>query len=154
MRTIEELLREHRFFEDLPQSDLDLIAGCGRNEVYKEGLFIAREGEQADKFWVIRHGKLAVETQSPGSAPIVLETLGAGEVVGWSWLFPPYRWTFDVRVQDESRVVALDARCLREKAEYDAALGYRLMKSFARVMAQRLQATRLQLLDIYGQKAG
>jgi CRP/FNR family transcriptional regulator, cyclic AMP receptor protein len=150
MKTIEELLREHRFLQDLLEPDLVLIAGCGKNEVIKAGKFIAREGEQADYAYLIRNGKLSIETQSPGRKPMVLETPGIGEVVGWSWLFPPYKWMYDVRAVEETRMLVMNGRCLRTKAEADPALGYRLMQSFARVMIEQLHTARLQLIDLYG----
>lgn len=153
MKKIEELLKEHRFFEGLPKGDVDLIAGCGKNSVVTAGKYIAHEGDVAEAFYVIRHGKVAIEIQGPGRGPIVLQTLGDGDVVGWSWLFPPYQWFFDIRAVDDVRMVAMDGVCLRKKAEEDPALGYRLMKTFAREMNERLQAARLQMLDIYGQRS-
>jgi CRP/FNR family cyclic AMP-dependent transcriptional regulator len=151
MKKIEEILRDHRFFSELPDEDLLLIAGCGKNEIHPAGKYLAHEGEAADRFYLIRHGRIAIESQTPGRGALVIETLTEGEVVGWSWLFPPYRWTFDVRAIEESRLIALDGRCLRGKADANPALGYRLMKSFARVMSDRLRAARMQMLDIYGQ---
>ncbi len=83
----------------------------------------------------------------------MIATLGEGAVVGWSWLFPPYRWSFDARALELTRTVAFDGACLRGKCEADTTLGYELMQRFAAVMLDRLQATRLQLLDVYGQPA-
>jgi hypothetical protein len=91
-----------------------------------------------------------VETFAPGRGPIIIQTLGEGEVLGWSWLIAPYRWRFDGRAVELTRAIALDGECLRGKCEEDHNFGYKLMKRFAHVMEQRLQATRLQLLDVYG----
>lgn len=150
MKTIDILLKEHPFFWDMENTYVDLIAGCGRNLVYKADDWLAREGDTADKFYVIREGRVAVETEIPGRGRVVLATIGAGEIVGWSWIFPPYQWTFDVRVRQTAHVVALDGKCLREKCETDKAMGYQLMKRFSRIMAERLKAARLQVMDIYG----
>jgi CRP-like cAMP-binding protein len=79
-----------------------------------------------------------------------METLGRGELVGWSWLFEPYRWVFDVEVIEPTRAIVIDSACLRDKCDADAAFGYRLMKRFAKVIADRLQTTRVRLLDLYG----
>jgi hypothetical protein len=76
--------------------------------------------------------------------------LGEGEILGWSWLIPPYNWHFDARAVELTRAIALDGKCLRNKCEQDHDLGYELLKRFAHIMEQRLQATRLQLLDVYG----
>jgi hypothetical protein len=81
---------------------------------------------------------------------MMITTLGAGELVGWSWLFPPYRWHFDARATELTRTIAFDGACLRDKCEQDHDLGYELMRRFASLMLDRLQATRLQLLDVYG----
>ncbi|OFZ53866.1 MAG: Crp/Fnr family transcriptional regulator [Bdellovibrionales bacterium RIFOXYC1_FULL_54_43] len=152
MKTIEELLGEHQFFQKLSRSDIDLLAGCGRNQIARAGEYLAHEGGSAEAFYVIRTGTLALEMQAPGYANLTVETLGPGQVVGWSWLFPPYRWVFDVRAVEDSRLVAMDGVCLRSKAEADPALGYRLMKVCAEEMNARLRSTRLQVLDIYGAK--
>jgi CRP/FNR family transcriptional regulator, cyclic AMP receptor protein len=86
----------------------------------------------------------------PGRGPITVETIGPGEILGWSWLFPPYRWHFDGRAVEGTRAIAFDAKCLRLKCEEDHDLGYELVKQFAHVMMERLQATRLRMLDVYG----
>lgn len=150
MKSIRDLVEEHEFFRGLEPPYLELIAGCGRNVHFRPGERIFGEGEPADTFYVIREGKVAIEVNAPQRGPILIETLGAGEVLGWSWLFPPYRWSFDSRSLDETRAVALDGACLRGKCEDDSHLGYELMGRFARIMQERLQATRLQLLDVYG----
>ena len=93
---------------------------------------------------------MALQVFVPGRGPITLDTLGAGEVLGWSWLFPPYRWHFDAQTVEQTRAIAFNGECLRTKCDADPHLGYALMQRFAHIMMQRLQATRLQLLDMYG----
>ena len=100
--------------------------------------------------WPFRRGRVALEVAAPGARAMIIETLEEGDVVGWSWLFPPHRWSFDARAVGPVRAVAFDGACLRGKCEDDKALGYELMRRFAGVMLDRLQATRLQLLDVYG----
>ena len=89
----------------------------------------------------------------PGRGHVVIETLEAGDVLGWSWLVPPYYWHFDARVVEPTRAIALDGECLRKKSEDNHELGYQLLKRFFNVISSRLQATRLQLMDVYGAKA-
>ena len=101
-------------------------------------------------FYLIRHGRVALEVARPAAARCTFETLGEGDIVGLSWLLPPYRWGYDARAIELVRAIALDAKCLRGKCEADHDLGYELMKRFVPVLVQRLQATRLQLLDVYG----
>lgn len=152
METLERYLAEHKFFENLPKRDLNLLVSCASNVRFDAGKYIFREGESADKFYLIRHGKVAIEIAGPGVGPIIVDTLDEGDVLGWSWLIPPYRWRFDARAIELTRAIALDGACLRSKCEQDHDLGYELLKRFTLVMAARVEATRLQLLDLYGTK--
>ena len=150
MEDLKKYIAEHPFFENMIPEYLDTIVGCASNVRFNAGDFLFREGQTANQFFLIRHGKVTLEIYVPSRGPFIIETAEAGDVLGWSWLFPPYRWHFDARVQELTRAIAMDATCLREKKEADPALGYNLMQRFARVMEQRLQATRLQLADVYG----
>jgi CRP/FNR family cyclic AMP-dependent transcriptional regulator len=150
MQTLEPILAAHPFFQDLPLHHLQLIVGCASNVRFEAGQFIFREGEEADSFYLIRHGRVALEIMVPERGPLTIQTLEEGDVLGWSWLFPPHRWHFDARTTTLTRAIALDGKCLRTKCEDDHDLGYELVKRFARVIMERLQATRLQLLDVYG----
>lgn len=153
LKTIADLLREHEFFEGISEEDLALIAGCGRLETVEAGQFLAHEGDSADYFYIIRKGRVTLETFIPGGDSLVVQTLQKGDVLGWSWLFPPYQWSFDIRVLKQVHLVALDGKCLRGKCETDEELGFELMKRFAKILHARLQATRLQILDVYGNKS-
>ncbi len=150
MQTLEAILAVHPFFEGLEPKYLQFITGCASNVRFDAGAYIFREGEAASHFYIIRQGKVALETFAAQRGPITIETIEAGEVLGWSWLFPPYRWHFGARVVEPTRAIALDGVCLRTKGEADHDLGYELVKRVAQIMMQRLQATRLQLLDVYG----
>lgn len=150
--TLEPILAEHPFFSGLRPEYLKLVTGCASNVRFDAGQQVARAGEEANTFYIIRQGKVAVEVFAPGQGMIMIETLGDGDVCGWSWLFPPYRTHFDSRALELTRAIALDGKCLRGKCENDPALGFDLLKRVAGVMVQRLQAARLQLLDVYGSK--
>jgi CRP/FNR family cyclic AMP-dependent transcriptional regulator len=154
VQKVDELLQDVPMFHGMAPEHLDLIAGCGSNRIFRPGDYLLREGERADSFYVIRRGDVAVETYVPQRGALTLETLGGGDVLGWSWLFPPYRVAFDARAVDTVHTLAFDGRCLRGKCEEDHDLGYDLLKRFAEVIVERLQATRMQLLDVYGHVAG
>ena len=150
MRTIETLLGDVPIFRDMPPEALDLLSGCASNVRFADGEMLFREGDDADAFYVIRHGRVALETFVPARGPVTIETIDPGEVVGWSWLFAPYRWHFDARALGLVRATQFDAACLRAKCEQDPAFGYDLISRFTQVLIERLQWTRLRLLDVYG----
>jgi CRP/FNR family cyclic AMP-dependent transcriptional regulator len=150
MRTIEQYLPDHPFFAGLDARALALVAGCGTNVSFAAGEFLFREGKPADQFFVVRRGRVAIEVHGPAAGTKVVDTADTGDVVGWSWLVPPYRWLFDARAVEATGAVAFDGRCLRGKCEQDPRLGYELMKLVTQVMFGRLVATRVRLLDLYG----
>ena len=153
MKTLDALVAESPVFAGLDQPYLELIAGCAHNTGFEAGQYLFREGDQADTFYLVRHGRVMLETFVAGRGALTVETVDEGDVVGWSWLFPPYRWHFDARALDLVRAVAFDGACLRGKCDDDRTLGYELLGRFAPVMLARLQATRMQLLDVYGSAA-
>ena len=150
MRTLDALIVDSPVFADLEPERLELIAGCAANVVVAAGERLFREGDRADTFFLIRHGLVALDAYVPNRGQLTVETIGPGEVVGWSWLMPPYTWHFTGRAVDAVRAVRFDGACLRAKCEDDPALGYDLLNRFAQVLVSRLQATRLQLMDVYG----
>lgn len=137
------------FLQGLGQQHVDLIVGCASNVRFEPGEFVFRAGDEANQFYVVRSGLVSVEVMAPQRGAITIETVGETDLLGWSWLIPPFQWHFDARALNLTRAIALDARCLRSKCEADPALGYELLKRFSQVMEQRLEATRLQLLDLY-----
>lgn len=147
---LEEILAQVPFFEGMAEDEIALIAGCGRNVHFDAGETMFRQGDAADSFFVVRHGTVAVGNFVPPRGELVIETLEAGDLLGWSWLFPPYRSHFDARALSSVRATRFDGACLRDKCAADPALGYDLMSRFAQVLIERLQWTRLRLLDIYG----
>lgn len=150
MRTIPELLDDSPFFQGLEEEVLAQVAGCAQTTRFDTGQILFRAGEQADTFYLVRHGNIAIELRNPSRGAVTLDTIHDGEVVGWSWLVPPYTWTFDARAVADTSALAFDGACLRAKSDADPALGYALMQRVSRVMYERLQATRMQLLDMYG----
>jgi CRP-like cAMP-binding protein len=147
---LDRIVREHPFFAGLEEAFCTLVCGCAKNVRFEAGQYLFHEGEPADEFYLLRHGRVALELHAPERGPVTFQTLGEGEVVGVSWLIPPYRWTYDARALTLVRAIGMDAACLRQKCEADHDLGYDMMKRFMPVLIQRLQATRLQILDVYG----
>ena len=150
MESLESIVRDHPFFASLDEEFLKIIAGCAKNAIFQAGDYLFHEGEPADQFYLLRHGRVSLEITAPGRGTLTFETLVAGEIVGVSWLFPPYRWTYDAKALELIRAISLDAACLRGKCEDDHRLGYDLMKRFVPIVIDRLHATRMQILDVYG----
>ncbi len=150
MKTIKDLLTEHKFFHEMAPEMLEFIAGCGKNMHFTPGEFIGKQGDPADFLYVIREGNIALQLVHPTQGSLTIRSLRGGEIAGFSWIIPPYHLQFDLRALEHTSAVALDGTCLRKKCEEDYKLGYYLMKQSATVMMQRLVDTRIQLLDIYG----
>lgn len=150
MEGLERIVSEHRFFAGLSTEFVDLVTGCCQNVRFDAGQFLLREGEAADQIYLIRHGRVALQISDPARGEMVFQTLGEGELVGVSWLIPPYRWSHDAKALELIRAISIDAKCLRNKCEADHSLGYEMMKRFVPVLVDRLQATRMQILDVYG----
>lgn len=149
IETLAPLLADHPVLSGLAPDHIAVITGCARNVKFNPGEFMFRAGGPADAFYIVRRGRVSIETFEPKRGPVTIETIGDGELLGWSWLIPPYTWHFDARALSLTRAIALDATCLRGKCDSDTALGYELLKRFSQIMEQRLEATRLQLLDMY-----
>jgi CRP/FNR family cyclic AMP-dependent transcriptional regulator len=149
METLERLLREHPFLEGMPQRYLEFLTGCAANVRFAAGEFLFKEGELAKAAYLVREGRIALEAHQPGRGATLIATVEGGQVFGWTWLYPPYRWLFDARAIEPVRAITLQGDCLRGKCEADHNLGYELLKRFLREVDRQIQRIHLQLLDVY-----
>jgi CRP/FNR family transcriptional regulator, cyclic AMP receptor protein len=152
MRDIEQTLAATPMFRNLTPGQSQALVGLGEEAEFADGAYLMVEGEPADWFFVIREGFVALQTAAP-LGPITIETLHNGDPVGWSWLFEPYLTHFDARSRGVTHAIRFDASALRQLCAADHELGYELMRRVNVVIVERLQATRLQLLDVYGRAA-
>lgn len=150
VKDLEHIIREHPFFTGLEEGFCKLVCGCAKNVRFEAGQYLFHEGEPADHFYLLRQGRVALEVAEPQCKPIIFLTVGEGEIVGVSWLIPPYRWSYEAKALEFTRAISMDAACLRGKCEADHDLGYEMMKRFVPILVQRLDAARLQILDVYG----
>lgn len=148
---IEQYLPEHPFFASLAPATIGLLAAHATEVELPAGRYLFREGEAAEAFVAVRDGRVTIELHTPAGGGAVLDTAHAGDVVGWSWLIPPYRWMFDARASEATRAVVFDAAALRAACDADPGVGYALTRRVAQVMAHRLQSARVRLLDLYGE---
>jgi CRP/FNR family transcriptional regulator, cyclic AMP receptor protein len=149
MESLERIIAAHRFFAGLESYYVGLLVGCASNVRFEPGTYIFKEGGEANEFYLIRAGKVALEVFAPQRRPIIVRTMGEGDVLGWSWLLPPYQWRFHARAVETTRAFSLDGKCLRGKCEQNHDLGYELLKRFAHVIEEQVVAAHYQLVDVY-----
>jgi len=151
--TFAEMLADHPFVEGMDEAQVLKIAGCVNSVVKLDpDEVIFRAGGTANRLYLLRHGDVALEVHSPGVGARIVQTLHGGEILGWSWMFAPYRWVFDARALTPTEALVLDGKRIRECTSQDPELGLYVMSRLARLVVDRLQATRLQLLDLYASR--
>jgi CRP/FNR family cyclic AMP-dependent transcriptional regulator len=134
----------HPFLIGISGHHIRLLADCAMRSQFKAGQVIFQKGETANRFYLIERGKVALES-STGDDVVRIDEVGPGDLLGWSWIFPPYVWHFDARAIEPTRAIFLYGTILREYCEADPTLGYELFKRMSEVMMRRLQAARVKL---------
>jgi len=152
MATLPESITKHPFFDGMKSDHLSVLVEGAKDVQFRPGDVLFREGEPASHFYLIQTGKIIVESRKPGGSAVV-QTLTAGEVLGWSWLFPPFCWHFQAKAVAPSQVIMLSGAHLLAAAERDHDFGYELMKRVSQLVISRLQATRKLLLELQVQSA-
>jgi CRP-like cAMP-binding protein len=148
--TLDQVLAAQSFFAGMLPEHLETLASVAQPVTVATGRKVFHEGDVADACYLIIEGDLALEMDIPGRGAHVLQTLHSGDMLGWSWLVSPYRYAYDAQVLTDVKAIRFDAVALRAQKEADPAFGYELMQRFAEVLVRRMQAARLQLLDVYG----
>jgi CRP-like cAMP-binding protein len=144
-------LAEQPFFKGLADPHVERLAAVAMPVEFPAGKQIFKEGSPANRFYLLTSGEVALESSSnecdDERKPMLIETIGAGDVLGWSWIFPPYYWHFDARAESPVKAIFFYGSRLREQCEHDHDFGYELMKRTAEVAIVRLQSTRQRLLE-------
>ena len=148
LQTVESVIADHPFVRGLRPEHLKVLADNAMRMHYDEGQMIFREGEPANRFYLIERGHISLESYRRDEPAVNIQKIGPGDVLGWSWLFPPYYWHFDARTLEPTTAIFLYGTRLRELCEEDHDLGYELMKRMTQIVIQRLQATRKELLEL------
>ncbi|MBI2949270.1 MAG: Crp/Fnr family transcriptional regulator [Verrucomicrobia bacterium] len=147
-KTLAAAIAEHPFLKDVSPDHLPVLADNAMRVQFEPGAFIFRERDPANRFYLIESGQVALESRSGDEPALLIQTIGPGDVLGWSWLFPPYYWHFDARAIESTAAIFFYGTRLREQCEEDHDLGYELMTRVTSVVIQRLQAARKQLFEI------
>ncbi|GAA4077268.1 cyclic nucleotide-binding domain-containing protein [Actinomadura miaoliensis] len=148
-----EQLAGQAVFTGMDAADLARLAPTARPVSFPADRRLFEEGGTADRFWIVQDGTVALDLHLPDRGTLIVETLGRSAIVGWSWLFPPYRWRFGAVATRPVRALEFDARLVRLIWALDPRLAHELTRRFAEVVVDRLQATRIRLLDLYGDAA-
>lgn len=143
------ILARHGFLRGLPERDLARLAEAAKHVEVPSGKRLFDVGGTADRFWLLENGLVQLDLVVPGTGRLTVETLGIGEVLGWSWLFPPYQWRFGAVVRETMHGFEMDGRAIRATCQQDRDLGYELTQRFLAVVLNRLQATRVRLMDLH-----
>lgn len=142
-------LAEHPFVSGMSAADVEFLAGCTKNVRFAAGEFLFREGKAASELFLVRDGRVGLESHSAGRGSVTLETLGPGDVLGWRALFERYQWHLDGRALEPVLVFSVDGRCLQAKMEREPAFGFAVTRRLLFQAHQRLERARLQQLDVY-----
>jgi CRP/FNR family transcriptional regulator, cyclic AMP receptor protein len=153
MKSLQSIIENHPFFKDLEPHFLELVTGCASNVRFEAGESIFRQGDDANQFYLIRQGKVALEVCPPNCDPVVVQTTSDGEILGWAWIVPPYHYHCDAVAIELTRAIQFDGQCLRKKCETDHSLGYTVLSRLLPIIGKTMEATQLQLTDIYGNRS-
>jgi CRP-like cAMP-binding protein len=149
---MDQLIAEHPFFSGLDPAFYELLSDCASLRRFASKQEIFHEGSYADHFYLILTGKVALETFVPGCGMVTIQNLEAGDALGWSWMFDPYKWHFTATTRAPTEVISFNAAALRAKAEDNRDFRDELLVRISKTLLQRLQGTRLQLIDLYGMR--
>lgn len=147
---IERRLAVHPFLKGMSRHHLELLALCAMPTEFEKDQIIFREREPANGFYLIETGTVALEGRTPSGQSVIIDTVSAGEPLGWSWIFPPYLWHFDARATEPCMAICLSGIMLRQHRDEDSTLNHELFERTCKVIVGRLQATRAKLISELG----
>lgn len=142
-----EYLSDHQFFSSFSESDLKFLCECASKKEVKKGTILFRQGERAHNFYVVRDGRISVQIPAILGPTLEIQSLSKDKIMGWSWLISPYRWNFQTKAEEDSLLLEFDGAAILENCEQDPKFGYELVKKFAALMSQRLDAARQKMMD-------
>jgi CRP/FNR family transcriptional regulator, cyclic AMP receptor protein len=144
-------MASHQFIRGMPAEYITALSGAARHVTVPARHRLFDEGGTADRFWLIEAGRVALDFHVPGHGTVIIEAVGRGDVIGWSWLYSPFQWRLGAVAMQPVQAFEVDGRAVREMCAADPGFGYELTRRFLTVVVDRLQATRSRLLDVTGQ---
>ena len=146
-QSITEYLSAHEFFSEFSDDVLKFLCECSSTREIKKGQILFLQGEHADKFYVVRSGRISIQMPAIMGPTLEIQTVSENQVLGWSWLIPPYKWNFQTKAEDDSELLQFDGAAILARCEQDPKLGFELVKKFAALMSVGLNAARLKMMD-------
>ena len=146
-QSIESYLTSHDFFSELDERSKKFLADSAVVRELSEGDVLFRQGESADKFYLLRSGEVSVQVPALMGPALQIQKLREDQILGWSWLIPPYRWNFQALALEDAVVLEFDGSIILARCEQDPTFGYQLLKLFAALMSERLDAARQKMMD-------
>ena len=137
----------HAFFSRMDSSFLKFLSNSVTELRIKKGDVLFKHGNRADKFYLLRNGQISIQVPALMGPTLEIQTLGEDQILGWSWLIPPYRWSFQARALEDSDLLEFDGSAILARCEEDPNFGYELFKRFAALMSERLDAARQKMMD-------
>ncbi len=147
---LEQAVAKHSFVQGMTPAHIQVLTQCAMFAKFETGQIVFHKGEIANRFYLIQQGKISIETHADGQEGVTVQTIGAGEVLGWSWLFEPYYWHFNACALEPTQAIFFYGTRLREQCEQDREFGYELMRRVTAVVMERLQSTVEQSLKLAG----
>ena len=146
-QSITEYLSAHEFFSEFSDDSLKFLCECSSTREIKKGQILFLQGEHADKFYVVRSGRISIQMPAIMGPTLEIQTVDEDQVLGWSWLISPYRWNFQTKAEEDSELLQFDGTAILARCEQEPKFGYELLKKFAGLMSVRLNAARLKMMD-------
>ena len=146
-QSITEYLSAHEFFSEFRDDDLKFLCECSSMREIKKGQILFLQGEHADKFYVVRSGRISLQMPAIMGPTLEIQTMDEDQVLGWSWLISPYQWNFQTKAEDDSELLQFDGAAILAQCEQDPKLGFELVKKFAALMSVGLNAARLKMME-------
>ena len=146
-QSITEYLSAHEFFSEFSDDSLKFLCECSSMREIKKGQILFLQGEHADKFYVVRSGRISLQMPAIMGPTLEIQAVDEDQVLGWSWLISPYQWNFQTKAEDDSELLQFDGAAILARCEQDPKLGFELVKKFAALMSMGLNAARLKMMD-------
>lgn len=146
-QAIAEYLSAHEFFSELSEEILNFLCECARTHEIKKGQILFRQDEHADKFYVVCNGRISVQIPAIMGSALEIQVLGKDQIMGWSWLIAPYQWNFQAKAEEDSELLEFDGTAILARCEQEPQFGYEVLKRFAVLMSERLDAARQKMMD-------